>query len=156
MTDFRPSGFPPRRGLTRTAPFRVGLATFFLACPALRLCGPGVYYGIDSIQFGPGGRLYSSTPGSVCYHTRCFAVLQANSSCISVFRRKMRKFLCFETCFHEVTAMKTGKITAKLKDVVPVCFMVNSEERKRHAPLSLRAAWRRADFRADFRAFLAD
>lgn len=29
MANFRPSGFPPQRGLTRTAPFRVGLVAFF-------------------------------------------------------------------------------------------------------------------------------
>ena len=29
MANFCPSGFPPQRGLTRTAPFRVGLAAFF-------------------------------------------------------------------------------------------------------------------------------
>ena len=34
MADFRPSGFPPQRGLTRTAPFRVGINAFFLAVPA--------------------------------------------------------------------------------------------------------------------------
>lgn len=28
--------------------------------------------------------------------------------------------------------MKTGKITAKLRDVVPVCLMVNGEEVKRY------------------------
>ena len=33
--------------------------------------------------------------------------------------------------------MKTGKITAKLRDMVPVCFMVNGEERKRHANIEI-------------------
>ena len=33
--------------------------------------------------------------------------------------------------------MKTGKITAKLRDMVPVCFMVNGEERKRYANIEI-------------------
>ena len=30
--------------------------------------------------------------------------------------------------------MKTGKIAAKRRDMVPVCFMANGEERRRYAP----------------------
>lgn len=33
--------------------------------------------------------------------------------------------------------MKTGKITAKLRDAVPVCFMVNGEEVKRYANIEI-------------------
>ena len=33
--------------------------------------------------------------------------------------------------------MKTGKITAKLRDAVPVCLMVNSEEVKRYKNIKL-------------------
>lgn len=41
-----------RRGLTRTAPFRVGLPAFFLrlSCPRTGLCGIGMYYGMVDIQ----------------------------------------------------------------------------------------------------------
>ena len=33
--------------------------------------------------------------------------------------------------------MKTGKITAKLRDAVPVCLMVNGEEVKRYKNIEL-------------------
>ena len=33
--------------------------------------------------------------------------------------------------------MKTGKITAKLRDAVPVCLMVNGEEVKRYRNIEL-------------------
>ena len=33
--------------------------------------------------------------------------------------------------------MKTGKITAKLRDAVPVCLMVNGEEVKRYKDIEL-------------------
>ena len=33
--------------------------------------------------------------------------------------------------------MKTGKITAKLRDAVPVCLMVNGEEVKRYKNIAL-------------------
>ena len=36
----------------------------------------------------------------------------------------------------EIT-MKTGKITAKLRDAVPVCLMVNGEEVKRYKNIEL-------------------
>ena len=112
MTDFRPSGQkPPRRGLTRTAPFRVGLVAFF----CLPILPEGVrnrrvlryqrYSIISEVSsVGTYGREEGPLPDgllySVHYHIRFFAVWQADSSYISVFFRKTRKFLCFKACFH--------------------------------------------------------
>ena len=39
--------------------------------------------------------------------------------------------------------MKTGKITAKLRDAVPVCLMVNGEEVKRYKNIELPDALKR-------------
>ena len=63
----------PRRGLARTAPFRVGPLAFFLpvrpGCPSLRLSvpprfaprfNPCLYYGIDNIQFSRDNRKSSA------------------------------------------------------------------------------------------------
>ena len=79
---------PLRRGLTRTAPFRVGLPAFFLylSCLNVRLCRIGMYYGIEVFK---------------CKWPRCYSVLgndlcrsgQANAVRTRYARRKASRLL---------------------------------------------------------------
>ena len=83
MAGFRPSEKSLWCGLTRTAPFRVGLPAFFLylSCLNVRLCGIGMYYGIEVFK---------------CKWPRCYSVLgndlrrsgQANAVRTRCARRK--------------------------------------------------------------------
>ncbi len=100
MADFRPGGSKPlRRGLTRTAPFRVGLKPASLPTLLKERCGIGVYYGISifsstkedrpQVPADVKGRPFTMILCAfVCYHIRFFAIWQANS--------------CFSPFFHHV------------------------------------------------------
>ena len=101
---------PLRRGLTRTAPFRVGLAAFFCLpiLPegvrnrrVLRYQQYELISGVSSVgTYGrEGAPLHDDLLYSVHYDIRFFAVWQANSCYISVFFRKMRKFLVLRLAF---------------------------------------------------------
>ena len=99
MTDFRPSGLPPRRGLTRTAPFRVGPRAFFLylSCPEKGRYGIGVYYGISNIHFFREGSSVGTTdekkrffsPSHAVHDTPSVRQLQALFPNLKAFLKKI-------------------------------------------------------------------
>lgn len=114
MANFRPNGIF-RFGVASRAQHRfvsvLRPSSVCLSCP--RVYGIGVYYGISIFSFTygrEGAPLHDDLLYSVHYDIRFFAVWQANSSYISVFFRKMRKFLVLRLAF---TLKMVGTHTTK-------------------------------------------